>query len=146
MLVPAPIIVLHIYESPSTAALGPNLASAFDGQRNKIKIKSDNWRFRVFLSLGWFTVRKLPTPLHLTRLLLALPSMFYGSGRTDLGSQPEPGPVFGFSVRTETDGRDLTTTPKPTPTLDTWNRHRMPTFYLVFSQKTIGVHRFSVSV
>jgi len=41
------------------------------------------------------------------------------SGRTGLGSQPEPGPDFGFSIRTETDGRDLTTTPKLTPTLDT---------------------------
>jgi hypothetical protein len=42
---------------------------------------------------------------------------FKGSGRTGLGSPPEPGPDFGFSVRTETNGRDLTTTPKPTPTL-----------------------------
>jgi hypothetical protein len=48
----------------------------------------------------------------------ALTPVNQSSGRTGLGSQPEPGPDVGFSVRTETDGRELTTTPKLTPTLD----------------------------
>jgi hypothetical protein len=70
----------------------------------------------------------------------------HSSGRTGFGSQPEHGPDFGFSVRTETDGRDMTTTPKPTPTLtaETDTEYRRSTSF--FHRKIIGFHRFSVSV